>query len=132
VPGQFIELSGVRVLEVLASGPPLRNGTDAVDLMSAASEYRATFIVIPVERLGDDFFDLRTCIAGEMAQKFVMYGRRVAIIGDISRRIAASKSLAAFVIESNRGHDLWFVNNLQELVDRLAGYPPRGIDVDPN
>jgi len=67
-----------------------------------------------------------------MAQKFVMYGRRVAIIGDISRRIAASKSLAAFVIESNRGHDLWFVNNLQELVDRLAGYPPRGIDVDPN
>lgn len=132
MPGQFIELSGVRVLEVLASGPPLRNGTDAVDLMSAASEYRATFIVIPVERLGDDFFDLRTCIAGEMAQKFVMYGRRVAIIGDISRRIAASKSLAAFVIESNRGHDLWFVNNLQELVDRLAGYPPRGIDVDPN
>ena len=132
MPGQFIELSGVRVLEVLASGPPLRNGTDAVDLMSAASEYRATFIVIPVERLGDDFFDLRTCMAGEMAQKFLMYGRRVAIIGDISRRIAASKSLAAFVIESNRGHDLWFVNNLQELVDRLAGYPPRGIDVDPN
>ena len=110
----------------------MRNGTDAVDLMSAASEYRATFIVIPVERLGDDFFDLRTCMAGEMAQKFLMYGRRVAIIGDISRRIAASKSLAAFVIESNRGHDLWFVNNLQELVDRLAGYPPRGIDVDPN
>jgi hypothetical protein len=105
----------------------LRNGTDAVDLMSAASEYRATFIVIPVERLGDDFFDLRTCMAGEMAQKFLMYGRRVAIIGDISRRIAASKSLAAFVIESNRGHDLWFVNNLQELVDRLAGHPPRGM-----
>jgi hypothetical protein len=99
--------------------------------MSTASGYRATFIAIPVERLGADFFDLRTCTAGEMAQKFAMYGRRVAIVGDISRRIAASKSLAAFVIESNRGHDLWFVNNLQEVADRLAGHPPRGIDVDP-
>ncbi len=120
MPGPFLELSGIRVFEVPASGPQLRNGTDAVDLMSAASEYRATFIVIPVERLGDDFFDLRTCMAGEMAQKFAMYGRRVAIVGDISRRIAASKSLAAFVIESNRGHNLWFVHNLQEVADRLA------------
>jgi hypothetical protein len=99
--------------------------------MSAASKYHATFIVIPVERLGDDFFDLRTCIAGEMAQKFAMYGRRVAIVGDIYCRIAASKSLAAFVIESNRGHDLWFVNDLQEVADRLAGASHRGIDLDP-
>jgi hypothetical protein len=89
--------------------------------MSAASEFNATFIVIPVERLGDDFFDLRTRIAGEITQKFAMYGKRVAIVGDISDRIAASKSLAGFVIESNRGRDLWFVNHLEELASRLAG-----------
>lgn len=118
--GPLIELSGTQVFATPVNGPELRTAKDAVDLMSAASEYHATFLVIPVERLGDDFFDLRTCIAGEMAQKFAMYGRRVAIVGDISHRIAASKSLAAFVIESNRGHDLWFANNLQEAADRLA------------
>jgi Domain of unknown function (DUF4180) len=128
MPGSFVEVSGIRVYEVPASGPQLRNGIDAVDLMSAAAEHRADFLVIPVERLKDDFFDLRTRIAGEIAQKFAMYGKRIATIGDISRRIAASKSLAAFVIESNRGHDLWFVNNLEELADRLAGRPPRGIE----
>lgn len=63
--GPLIELSGTQVFATPANGPELRTAKDAVDLMSAASEYHATFIVIPVERLGDDFFDLRTCIAGE-------------------------------------------------------------------
>ena len=51
-----------------------------------------------------------------------MYGARVAIVGDISQRIAASNSLAAFVRESNRGHDLWFVEDLQTLANRLAEF----------
>lgn len=115
-----VELHGIRIYEVPAVGPELRTGTDAVDLISAASEHGASLIAIPVERLGADFFDLRTRIAGEIVQKFVMYGRRVAIVGDISRKTAQSTSLAAFVIESNRGRDLWFVANLQELANRLS------------
>lgn len=120
MPDEFIELGGIGVYKVPAHGPLLRTGSDAVDLMSAASEFRATMIAIPTERLGDDFFELRTRIAGELAQKFAMYGKRVAIVGDISEKIAASKSLAAFVGESNRGRDLWFVQSIQELSDRLA------------
>jgi len=116
----FLDLNGIQVYVVSAHGSELRTGQDAVDLMSAASERRAAFIAIPVERLGDDFFELRTRVAGEITQKFVMYGARVAIVGDISQRIAASNSLAAFVRESNRGHDLWFVEDLQTLSDRLA------------
>jgi hypothetical protein len=123
--GSFVDLpGGVRAFMAPSNGQKLRTGGDAVDLMSAASEQQATFIVIPVERLGDDFFDLRTRIAGEIVQKFAMYGRRVAIVGDISSRIAASKSLSAFVLESNRGRDLWFATDMPELTDRLAGNPP--------
>ena len=108
MPGECAELSGIRVYLVPAHGPLLRTGSDAVDLMSAASEFRATLIAIPTERLGDDFFELRTRIAGELAQKFAVYGARVAIIGDISEKMTESKSLAAFVGESNRGRDLWW------------------------
>jgi hypothetical protein len=117
---QFLELGRIRVFGVSATGPELRTGNDAVDLMSAASEQRAEIIAIPVERLGDDFFELRTRVAGELVQKFAMYGRRVAIVGDISQRTAASKSLAAFVAESNRGQDLWFVDSLEDLGRRLS------------
>ena len=115
-----LDLNGIRVYHVPAQGPELRTAQDAVDLISAASEHGAAFIAIPIERLGDDFFELRTRIAGDIVQKFAMYGRRVAIVGDISGRTAASTSLASFVAESNRGRDLWFVNNLEELVNRLA------------
>jgi hypothetical protein len=114
-----LELNGLKVFEVPAQGPELRTGRDAVDIMSAASEKRAALILIPVQRLGDDFFDLRTQIAGEIAQKFSMYGARVAILGDIRQRVEQSKSLAAFVSEANRGDRLWFVESLEELKQRL-------------
>jgi len=115
----FAELNGIPVYIVPAEGPSIKTGQDAVDLISSASEHRAALIAIPVERLGNDFFELRTGVAGEIAQKFVIYQVRVAIIGGISNRTAASKSLAAFVLESNRGNDLWFVGSLEELERRL-------------
>jgi hypothetical protein len=47
--------------------PSLRTlRSDAVDLMIEASEHRATWIAGPVDRLGDDFFEPRTRIAGDM------------------------------------------------------------------
>jgi Domain of unknown function (DUF4180) len=114
------ELNGVHILEVPLQGPVLKTGGDAVEIVSLALEHAATLVLIPVERLGDDFFDLQTRIAGEIAQKFVTYDRRVAILGDISHRIAKSRSLAAFVAESNHGRDLWFVTDLDELAKRLS------------
>lgn len=117
--GSFIQLGGVRLYKLSANGPEIRTRRDAVDLMSAASEQRAAWIAIPVARLGDDFFELRTRIAGEIAQKFETYGAKVAIVGEIADRVAMSHSLAAFVAEANRGQSLWFVENCKELEDRL-------------
>jgi hypothetical protein len=117
--GRFLELNGIKIYEVSATGPELRSGTHAVHLISAAAAQRAAFIAIPVQRLGDDFFELRTRIAGELVQKFAMYGARVAIVGNIHDRVMTSRSLSALVAESNRGRDLWFVDSLDELATRL-------------
>jgi len=117
--GSFFELNGVRIFAVPAQGPELRTGRDAVDIISAAFEQRAGLIVIPVQRFGDDFFDLRTQIAGEIAQKFSTYGTHVAILGDIRQRVVQSESLAAFVREANCGDRLWFVASLEELEQRF-------------
>jgi len=118
VPSQTYELHGVRILECAAEGPRLRSDRDAVDLMSEALGRGANFIVIPIERLGDDFFRLETRIAGEVIHRFAMYRMRVAILGDISRRVAESKSLRGFVYEANRGNQCWFVDR-EELGNRL-------------
>jgi uncharacterized protein DUF4180 len=123
--GSFIQIGGVQLYYVSENGHELRTGQDAVDLMSAASEQRAAWIAIPVSRLGDAFFELRTRIAGEVAQKFAMYGAKVAILGDISSRVAKSHSLASFVAEANRGESLWFVESREELEDRFNALQSR-------
>ena len=122
------ELHGVRVFECAAEGPPLRSDRDAVDLMSEAGGPGANFIVIPAERLSDDFFRLKTRVAGEIIQRFVMYRVRVAIVGDIARHLTESGSLRDFVREANRGNQCWFVADLDELSKRLEREKTRAGD----
>jgi hypothetical protein len=78
----------------------LRTDRDGVDLIAEAQG--ADLIAIPVERLDPDFFQLRTGVAGQILQKFATYGRRVAIVGDISRQVEESRALHDFVAEANR------------------------------
>ena len=117
---KFYELHGVRVLECVPDGARLRTYNDAVDLVGKSFEDHATLIVIPVDCLDDDFFTLSTRIAGELIQKIVQYRRRLVIVGDISGFLAESSALRAFMAESNRGKDVWFLASLEELEQRLA------------
>jgi hypothetical protein len=117
---KFYELHGVRVLEWEPDGAKLRTYNDAVELVGGSFENRATLIVIPVECLDDDFFKLSTRIEGELIQKFVQYRRRIAIVGDVSRHLAESSALRAFVNETNRGQSVWFVATRRELEQRLG------------
>lgn len=96
-------------------GRKIRTGRDATDLIGEAKHAGAETVVIPVERLDEDFFRLRTGVAGEFVQKFVTYGMRLAIVGDISAYAAESSALRDFVYEANRGRDLWFVANREEI-----------------
>jgi hypothetical protein len=76
-------------------------------------------ILVPVELLEDDFFQLKTRLAGQIIQKFVTYRRRLIILGDISGHVAQSRALRDFVYEANRGTQVWFLTDLQELSQRL-------------
>ncbi|MGE5113424.1 MAG: DUF4180 domain-containing protein [Acidobacteriaceae bacterium] len=112
-------MSGIRVLEIDPSGPPLGSERDAVDLVGQAAENKAEMVALPSERLATFFFELKTRVAGEMVQKFSIYGVRVAIVGDVSAVIQSSCSFRDFVRESNRGKAIWFVANIEELKERL-------------
>jgi hypothetical protein len=104
----------------------LRSDRDAVDLIGEAQG--CGLILIPAERLDGDFFRLRTGIAGQFLQKFVTYGRRVAILGDISRYAEESSALRDFVVEANRGDHIWFVETIEELERRLDQLLDRHLD----
>ena len=76
-------------------------------------------IAVYKEMFDENFFDLSYGLAGEIAQKLVNYGFRLAIIGDFSGY--TSKSLKAFMYESNRGMHLYFVADEDEAFRKLEG-----------
>jgi hypothetical protein len=114
------ELHGLRILECSTEGKPPRTAKDATDIIRAAWGYQAKLVAMQADWLGDDFFRLSTRVAGEVVQKLLDYGLRVVIVGDISARVAASDALRDWVRECNRGRQVWFVNDLDELGRRLA------------
>jgi len=76
--------------------------------------------VLPAATLPAGFFDLSTGIAGALIQRLVNCRLRIAILGDIAEHLAASESLRAFVDESNRGRQVWFLSDAAALEARLA------------
>jgi hypothetical protein len=115
---QCYELGGLRVAEFPGAGPQLERDSQALEIISEASACQAELIVIPVEHLSGDFFQLKTRVAGEILQKFVTYRKRLAILGDISAHLKESSSLRDFVYECNAGTAIWFVNTLEELAEK--------------
>lgn len=88
-------------------------------LMSAKYEAGTKNIVIDKNLIIEDFFVLSTGIAGEILQKYINYGGRIAIYGDYSHY--TSKPLKDFIYESNNGNDVFFAAEEDEAIDMLTG-----------
>ncbi|HET6743559.1 MAG TPA: DUF4180 domain-containing protein [Kribbella sp.] len=106
--------------QVYVSEVPLADEAAAVQLIvDAYYGHQAEWIAFTPEQLGDEFFELRTGRAGAITQKFVSYRMGLAVVGDIAERVAASEPLADWVRESNRGRNLLFAADLDELQELL-------------
>jgi Domain of unknown function (DUF4180) len=117
---QLTEIHGVAALVCAPDGEPVRTEGDAMDLIGAAFGSDAALVVVPVERLSDEFFRLSSGLAGAIVQKFVNYRLRLVIVGDITRHLSRSDAFSDFVRESNRGAQLWFLSDHAELDARLG------------
>ncbi len=113
-------LHGLTVHVLDTEGAILSTGDDTSDLFGNAWYDHVDLLVVPAARLSPDFFDLSSGFAGEFLRKSANYGIRLAVLGDVSARLAASESFDAFVWESNRGNSVWFVSDAAELDAKLA------------
>jgi hypothetical protein len=107
------------VIFLPVDGEVLASVDDFVDLIGTAAWGGAAWVAIPCERLTDSFFQLRTGLAGEVAQKFANYRLGLAVFGDITRFTDVSPTLRDLVRESNGGRQLWFVPDRAALDERL-------------
>lgn len=113
------EMHGVPVMVFASEGGAIRGESDALDLIGDASYQGARWAVVPVERFADEFFTLRTRVAGDVIQKFAQYRMGLVVLGDISRHTEGSSALRDFVQECNRGQQTWFLADIEALRERL-------------
>lgn len=110
--------NNITVAEVSSDMPLITDVQSALDvLMSAKYDVGTKNIVIDKKLIVEDFFVLSTGLAGEILQKYINYGGRIAIYGDYSHY--TSKPLKDFIYESNKGKDVFFVATKEEAVEKL-------------
>ncbi|QOX64781.1 DUF4180 domain-containing protein [Anoxybacterium hadale] len=108
------------IIAVVSSGDMIISDVgSAIDFIATVSyETGCHAVILNKEAVSEDFFDLKTKIAGEILQKFVQYHMKLAIVGDFSRY--SSKSLKDFFYECNKGRDLFFVSDEETAIEKLA------------
>lgn len=113
------EKNGVTCVVVSGEGKVITDVQSALDLlMTAGYEADTKNIAVDKNMVTEDFFILSTGLAGEILQKYINYGGRIAVYGDYSRY--TSKPLKDFIYESNKGKDIFFVSTEEEAVDMLT------------
>ena len=114
-----IEKNGIACAVVNSNEIVITDAQSALDvLMSAKYDIGTKNIVVDKKLITEDFFILSKGLAGEILQKYVNYGGRIAIYGDYSHY--TSKPLKDFIYESNKGKDVFFVTTRDEAVEMLT------------
>ena len=114
-----IEKNGIICAIISGDDTVITDAQSALDvLMTAKYDIGTKNIAISKKLVAEDFFILSSGLAGEILQKYINYGGRIAIYGDYSHY--TSKPLHDFIYESNKGKDVFFVGTQEEAIDRLT------------
>ncbi|SET45136.1 protein of unknown function [Natronincola peptidivorans] len=109
-----VEIAFVSSNEIL-----INDVQSALDLMATVNfEADCNRIILNKSAICEDFFRLRTLLAGEILQKFINYKIKIAIVGDFS--MYSSNSLEDFIYECNKGKDIFFLSNVKEAIEKLS------------
>ncbi len=114
-----IEKNDITCVVITANEPVITDSQSALDLLLGAKYDAGTKnIVIDKRLIAEEFFILSSGLAGEILQKYINYGGRIAIYGDYSHY--TSKPLKDFIYESNKGRDVFFVATEEEAIEMLT------------
>ncbi len=111
--------NGITCAVIESDAMVITDAQSALDLlMTAKYEANTKNIVIDKQLIIEDFFILSRGLAGEILQKYINYGGRIAIYGDYSHY--TSKPLKDFIYESNKGKDVFFISSKDEAIEMLT------------
>ncbi|TPG73141.1 DUF4180 domain-containing protein [Brevibacillus laterosporus] len=97
----------------------INNVNDFLDLMANVRYNGCEKMLVRKENIIDDFFDLKTGLAGDVLQKYTNYNMKIAIVGEFESY--NSKSLNDFIYECNKGKQVFFKRTEDEALHALHG-----------
>ena len=112
------QTDGLTFLEIRSEEQFINNVQDVLDLFGELYGQYYDGIILYERNITHDFFDLQTKFAGEILQKFSNYRIRLVIVGDWSKY--TSRSLEAFICESNKGKTVNFSSSPTEALKLLS------------
>ena len=116
---KIAHVNGVIIAVIKSNELIITNGQSALDLLTNVFfNENCQHIALYKKAIIEDFFDLKTGVAGEILQKFTNFKMKLAIIGDFSGY--SSKALTDFIYECNRGNQIFFVADEQDALEKLA------------
>lgn len=114
-----VKVNGVEIAIVVSNEVLITDVQSALDLMATVRyEVGCNRMILNKSAICEDFFDLKTRLAGDILQKFINYHTKIAIIGDFSTY--SSRSLKDFIYESNNGRDIFFLANEEQAIEKLS------------
>jgi hypothetical protein len=117
---RIVERPGGNIAVVGSDAPVIYDRQSALDFaVYIGYERECRSIVVNKAAVSEDFFQLSSGVAGEVVQRFVNFGYRLAIVGDFS--VYTSKPLHDFVYESNNGKYLYFAADEDEAIEKFSG-----------
>lgn len=103
------------IVEIISTEILIEEPEDCKDLIADLCYQGFDGIIFHAENISDNFFDLKTGIAGEILQLATNFRIRLGVVGDFDK--FNSKSLRAFITESNRQGKYVFKPTLSEIME---------------
>lgn len=115
----IINENNIEIAVVNSSDILLIDVQSALDFIATIKyETGCNHIILNKSAICENFFNLKTKLAGEILQKFINYYVKIAIVGDFS--VYTSKSLKDFIYESNKGNDIFFLSDEKQAIEKLS------------
>jgi hypothetical protein len=108
---------GNKIAELLPESDIVTSPGEMLEIIADVSYHECNALIINEKNLHNDFFRLKTGLAGEILQKFSNYRMQLSIVGNFAE--IKSKSLNDFILESNKRRTVSFVSTFNEAISRL-------------
>jgi hypothetical protein len=109
---RVVNKNNVKYIEFASEAWKLSSEQDVVDCISICMEKDIYIVMFPSKVLSEDFFNLKTRLAGMALQKFINYHVKVAVI--IEDEEQYNDRFKEMIMEANKGNNFRTFKNIQE------------------